>query len=196
MDKTYIVAGWYTPDYKHWADRLIKNLDNLCELTDFVEVPKKDGGWEANTLRKPFQILDAMDRNPDRTIIFLDVDCVVRRQLFDLAQIPGDFGVHMRWRRNFKNRSGTMVIKPTAKACEMLARWARLNEEAPAGTVDQMTLPQAIMQTEGLSLTILETRYCAVAADALADPIILHDNAAAFQPKITPWARALALVRP
>jgi len=66
-----IVCGWYTPDYQHWVDRLKINLDNIDVKHDFVEVEKKEGGWEVNTNQKPSQIIAALKRHPDKRIIFM-----------------------------------------------------------------------------------------------------------------------------
>ena len=66
MTATWIVCGWFTPDYRCWADKLITSLDAVGAPHDIVEVPKLPGSWEANTLAKPAQLLAAMDRIPAR----------------------------------------------------------------------------------------------------------------------------------
>ena len=187
---TYVVCGWYTPDYAGWARRLEKNLNEIGHTHDFVEVAKAHGGWEANTMMKPLQIAAAMDRHPGETIVFLDVDCEVLKPLHDLAAIKGDVGVHMRAKAvkggiaRLSARSGTMVFKPTPAAYALVNKWASLCRAAPKGSVDQRTLPMAIAMTFGLSLDNLDVKFCAVANDKVAEPVILHDSASKETPKI------------
>jgi len=193
-----VVCGWYTPDYKRYADALRANLNQIGELHDFVEVAKDSGIWEVNTLRKPAQILAAMERWPERTIIFLDVDCHVSGELGDLASIGGDVGLHFRARTlrdgtpRLNARSGTMVIRPTRAARLLIEAWARLCVDAPFGAVDQRTLPMAIALTPGLTITVLGNEYCSVHGDGIADPVISHDCASQYTRKVPRWRRVFS----
>jgi hypothetical protein len=56
----WIVCGWFTPDYRVWADKLIASFDAAGAPHDIVERPKLPGGWEANTMAKPLAVRDAM----------------------------------------------------------------------------------------------------------------------------------------
>jgi hypothetical protein len=67
LDSTYVVCGFYTPDYHRWLPKLIDSL-RLRGALLLRRVPKTRGGWEANTMAKPVHILAAMDRDPDRVI--------------------------------------------------------------------------------------------------------------------------------
>ena len=131
------------PDYRAWAFKLITSLDDRGIPHDIVEVPKLPGSWEANTMAKPAHLLDAMDRHPDKVIVFLDVDCRVRGDLSPLAEIGGDVGFYLRtkWRRSggmrFGARSGTVVVRPTAGARAYVEAWIAAAAEAPWGNVDQ-----------------------------------------------------------
>lgn len=192
-----IVAGWYTEDYAHWLPRLRASLDKFGHEHDFVEVHKAAGGWERNTMRKPAQILAAMDRHPNRTIVFLDVDCEVLDPLDGLAGISADVAMHFRCRYmrdgtpRLNARSGTMVFRPTAGARSLVERWALLSLNAPRGAVDQRTLPMAIATTPGASVAVLDVRHCAVPNDRVSDPVILHDSASRSIVKIPSWKRTL-----
>ena len=193
----YIVCGWYTPDYAKWVRGLADSLDKLRIEYDFVSVPKIAGGWERNTMRKPAQILAAMNRHPDKVIVFLDVDCEVLAPLDALASIKGDVGFHMRCKYRKSGlprmaiRSGTIVVKPTPMAVRFIHAWVAAGKCAPRGSVDQRTLPMAIAATPGLAIEFLDGRYCAVAADHVATPAILHDSASRKMPKISSTMRSL-----
>jgi len=138
-----------------------------------------------------------MMRHPLKTVVFLDVDCVVLRKLNPVARISGDVGLHPRWKvmrgtGRMTIRSGTMVVRPTATAFTFLTEWARLSESAPYGTVDQMTLLPALAATPGISVSLLDNAACAVAADKVAAPIVLHDSASSRIKKVPKLIRSAA----
>lgn len=198
MEKDYVICGWYTPNYRHWADRLKANLDRIGEPWSFTEVQPLPGGWEANTLRKPAQILEAMGRHPDKMVIFLDVDCEVLHSLEELSEIDADIALHFRCKTlrdgmpRLMARSGTMVLNPHASTIAFLKAWRDLNKAAPFGTVDQRTLPAAIARTPGLSVEVLDVAFCATPADGVRSPVILHANASRSQKKVPGFLRRAA----
>ena len=179
----FVVCGWYTPDYRNYWERLRANLENINSRHDFIEVLKPDQGWEANTMRKAEQALVAMDRHPDTTIIFIDVDCVVLGTLDDLselARIPGDVGLflHTKWKQHGSPwigiRSGTLVIKPTAAARQFIECWRSASAAAPRYCTDQDSIRYALGCVPNLSVTLLDIRYCAVPGDRHPSPVIFH----------------------
>jgi len=188
---TYIVCGWYTPDYAHWVPPLLASLDAVRAPHDFTQVDQMAGGWERNTLRKPRMLAEAMGRHPGTTVILMDVDALVKRPLDELAGITTDVGVHLRGKLSklgnlrFGSRSGTMVVRPTAKAQAFVALWAQLSEAAPWGTVDQRTLTVAIARTAGLTVTNLSVRFCATEADKVVEPVIAHGRASRDVSKVS-----------
>ena len=179
----YIVAGWYTPNYSHWLDGLIPSLEAVGAPHDFVEVAPMADTWEANTMRKPRQIANALSRHPTKTVIFLDVDCTVLKPLSPLVMIRGDVGAYLRtkYRRDGTTksgwRSGTMVFKPTAAARDFVTAWVIESERADRYSVDQDSLAVALGRVPGLSITTLGVEWCATVGDQCADPAIYHDSA-------------------
>lgn len=203
---SYVVCGWYTPDYAPWAEKLIASLERVGAPHDIVAVPAMSGSWEAKTMAKPRHVLDAINRHPDRTVIFLDVDCEVRGDLSPLAGIGGDVGFHVRtkWRRSggmrYGARSGTMVLQPTPGARRYVEAWVAAAKDAPWGDVDQTPQMVAMGRCPGTSFTMLGAEWCATVGDKVATPIIYHDSASAKVRKIGPmerrlhrWWRSLAL---
>ena len=180
----FVVCGWYTPDYKVWADRLLSNLTALGLPHDFVVVPKPIAEWESITLLKPQQVLAAMDRNPGKTIIFLDVDCEVlsASAMVSLSEIIGDVGFYLRtkFRRSgalkWSPRSGTMVFKPSLNARKFVEMWRDLSVSAPAYAVDQDMLAITLGK-HPWSITFIDIRHCAIEGDKVSDPWILHYSA-------------------
>lgn len=196
-DNGHIVCGWFTPDYASHAAALIKSLNALGEPHDIVAVPQTNGGWEATTLRKPTQILGAVMRHRTKTVIFLDVDCVVMRPLAELARTRADVAVHLRCQRKSRGngrifaRSGTMVFRQTAAAVAMLATWINISRQAPPGYTDQYTLAEAIVRTPTLMVENLGIEWCATERDNFPDPSILHTSASKATRKMPAWMKTL-----
>ncbi len=194
---SFIVCGWYTPDYHHWLPPLVASLDRLGHDHDFARVNKSPGGWEANTLRKARQIMAAMNRHSDRTMVFLDVDCIVQKPLDGMANITADVALHLvsapvgRGYGRLFGRSGTMVLRQTDRARSMVSCWANLSDGATAGLVDQHTLTEAIARTPGLSIQHLDATFCALPKDGVLDPVIFHGGASRTQRKMPGWRRAV-----
>jgi hypothetical protein len=200
----WIVCGWYTPDYSHWLEPLRARLDSIGAPHDFVEVDKKGGGWQLNTMSKPHHLREATRRHPGKTIIFLDVDCQVTgslEALNELAEIGGDVGFYLRTRKR-KNgdpklnpRSGTLVVKPTARAQRFVDVWIELSAQFPVHAIDQDSLTVAMGRVPGLSITTLGVDQCALEADRVPSPVILHDRASMKADRISPFARLCSIVR-
>lgn len=193
----WIVCGWYTPDYKPWADRLAGSLGAVGAPHDLVEVPANRGTWESITMQKPTHVMNALRKHSDRTVIFLDADCVARQPLDELASIRGDVGAHLKCkfdkggRPRLGVRSSTLVLKPTEPARALVANWIAVGQKAPKGCVDRRTLPMALAMTPGLCLDILDVRFCAYASDKVADPVIDQGKASEHRPKISEGMRNL-----
>jgi hypothetical protein len=190
-----VVCGFYTRDYFHWVPPLQLSLDHFGCPHDFVETAKVEGGWEANTMRKATEVMNAMARHPDRVIVFIDVDARVCGDLTPLTQLAGDVAFHVQARRRrnggvrFRVRSGTLVIAPTPAARRFIETWAILSAGAHYGDVDQTTLMLAIGLVPGVAFTPLDLCYCATAGDHVANPVILHDQASRDVRKVKPWQR-------
>jgi hypothetical protein len=189
--RPWIVCGFFTPDYRPWAERLIASLEAHGAPHDIVERPKLVGGWEANTMAKARAVLEAMDRHPGKVVVFLDVDCEVRGDLAPLAHLSADVAFYVRARRRrrggmrFGVRSGTLVLKPTAAARRFVDAWVEASATAEHGDVDQTTLMLAIGSVPGVSFEPLDAKWCATAGDNVAEPVILHDQASRDAPKVT-----------
>jgi hypothetical protein len=187
----YIACGWYTPDYRHWWDALRSSLERFGIQHDFVEVPKAEGGWEFNTMRKAYEVKRAMDRHPDKTIVFLDVDCEVRGPLDELVDTTADVRLYVRVKRRKSGeikwgniRSGTMVFRPTAGARALVDSWVRESEAGHYGDVDQGSLALAFSKAVSTTYAPMPLAYIATVGDRHPAPVILHDSASKDVTKI------------
>lgn len=185
----YIVCGWYTADYGRWVAPLKSDLEKLGCAYDFTEA-NPPGSWEARCRAKPEHLLRAIDRHPDKIVIYLDVDCHVIGGLDELVAPGCDVAFHIRARRRwngdlkFAIRPGTYVSHPTAAARALAENWADECRRAPWGDVDQTPLALALVRTRGLVVRPLPVEFCATAGDKVRDPYILHDSASRGRAKV------------
>jgi hypothetical protein len=99
---SYVAVGWFTEDstYRPLAEAFAANLREHGVPFHLFAKPTL-GEWR--TTLKPTVALEAMDAYPGRTVVLMDVDCLIRGDLAPVAQIEGDVGV-------------VMFAKDTAKA--------------------------------------------------------------------------------
>ncbi len=180
---SYIVCGWYTPSYAHWLPALETSLAMVGAPHDFVQVAVTENGWEKTTMRKAAEVRAALDRHPNKTVIFIDVDCTVKGDLQGLASIDGDVGFYIRTRFR-KNgtpklgvRSGTLVFRPVERARRFVDAWIAEGTQAGPYSVDQDSLMVAMGRVAGLTITTIGVEYCATEGDLCPNPIIYHDRA-------------------
>ena len=164
----WLVCGWFTEDniYRPLAEQLAASLDAVQAPYDLAPASKREGSWEANTMQKPRQLLAAMDRHPDNTIIFLDVDFTAVGDLSPLADAPGDVALKMkgRRRRNGSSRllvsSQIIVVKPTQSAREFISAWVRLSEQgAQWGDTAETYLPLVFGEVASCSVGLLDQAH-------------------------------------
>ena len=178
----WIVSGWFTEDdkYRPLAEQLAVSLDNVGAPYDLVATPTLSGGWEANTMAKPAQVLAAMDRHPGKTIIFLDVDCRVVGDLAPLVNsVTSDIAIRFRAKARANRmwmtpRSSTMVFRPTAAARRFVDAWHDAGKEADLGTIDQTTFVTTLCRSPGVSFSPLGPEWGAMADDNYPKAAIVH----------------------
>ena len=160
----WIVCGWSTNDpvYRSLAKHLAASLDEVGAPYNLVEVARRKGGHQANTMAKPHHVLGAMSRHSDKTIVFSDVDCVAVSDVAPLATVSGDFACKLRARRlrtgsvNVAVSSTVFVVKPTVAARRFVEIWRSLSTASFWGDTDQTTLALTLGQNHGCSIGHLD----------------------------------------
>jgi hypothetical protein len=147
----WVVCGWFTEDpvYRPLAEQLAASLDAVGAPYDLVSVRKLPGSWETNTLAKAGQALAAVNRHPDKTVVFMDIDYTARGDISWLADSPGDVAMQMVARRR-KNGSArlapsaqVMVFKPNYAARRFIEAWIDLGREPNPGDTSEAFLTLA-----------------------------------------------------
>ena len=86
---SFIVCCFYTASYQEHAMRLKSSLDQFKISYYFSEV-EDAGYWEANTRLKPHFVLDCLNKFPDKDILYLDADAVVKKPIDYFNRVTAD----------------------------------------------------------------------------------------------------------
>jgi len=184
-DTSYIVTGFFTPDYFPLADALSKNLIEYGISHHLYARAKSAGQWGHQTLQKPSVLKAARLDHPNKVLILMDVDCRVRGDISAMLEITGDIAVPMG-RKPMKNgtalKPGTRVLllRPTAQADAFLKDW---DEMCTLGLYpvenDEIRLQMAIEDSAGrFAVTTLPHHFTGrEIRKATQKDIIIHDSA-------------------
>jgi hypothetical protein len=185
----WIVCGWFTDDplYRGYAQNLATSLDQVGAPYDLVATEKLTGGWEVNVRAKPFHVLAAMDRHPEKTVIFMDVDYTAVADLSPLARMRGDVGLKMGAKRrpNGSTRvtagDQVLVLKPNAAARNLVETWLRLASDARPGDTGETFF----------SLAVGRVQNCALSNIGSVDPFLKHDKASRHTTRMNGFGREM-----
>ena len=159
----WLVTGWFTPNYR----------------------PLALGGWD--TSPKPAVALEAMDLYPGKTLVLMDVDCIVRGDIAPVTQIRGDVGVTVIARNTRKGRrwshsllveasSRVVVFRPTAGARAFAQAWADEIERS-AIRHDENSMAWAFLSSPGVDFDYIPQEFSGREAGTVPDAVIVHDSA-------------------
>jgi len=188
----WVVVGYYTEGrYAEIAKKLISSLHEFS-IPHEVESVKDLGSWDANTRYKPTFIKRMMDRYPNRSIVYVDVDAVFYKYpyLFDVldADSSVDVAVHILDHRKYRKRkvskpsellSGTIFLRVCDKTRKIVDEWERICINNP-GLWDQVALDK-VLRGKNRKFYNLPVEYCMIFdydyGIDIRDPVIKHFQA-------------------
>lgn len=180
----WLVVGWFTPDYRHWAERLAKSLDSVGAPFHLFAKDGSPDGWLANTRRKPLIAVEAMDRFPDKTIVLTDVDAEALSDISPMVAIRADASAYLKPKVTRKGRtelqlsSRVIVLKPTAAARKLITDWQAECARVAAHIADEAALGVVLANSPGLAFAPMDVRFAARERDvAPKDAALVHDSA-------------------
>lgn len=158
-----LYISFATPDYDAHARRLVESLDRFG-LPHWVSLMPGTGSWVRNCAMKPEFVLRMMRRHPDRPVVWVDADAVVRKYpaLFGGLGVEADAAVcKYAWKRARKTEvlSGTLYFENNGPSLALVGRWADLQKQAP-DVWDQRTLEEALATTPEARVRNLPVEYC------------------------------------
>ena len=191
---TYLVVGWFTPNYRPLAERFAANLAEHGAPFHLFARPKVASGW--NTAQKPDVVLHAMGMYPDTTLVLMDLDCIVHGDISPLAAVPGDVGITViarnipgrvdrRWRvgedRRWRHQiavecsSRVVVFRPTSGACGFVLNWRQQVVNSLVNH-DEHSMVWAYLHSAGVSFSYIDARFSGREVGQLPGAIVEHES--------------------
>lgn len=165
-----VVVSFYTigTGYEKEAQRLVREL-HLFGFEHDIEGIQSFGSWQANTQYKAKFIAGMMDKYPQRSILWLDVDSSICQypDVFDDADF--DLGVHkIDWakytplRKDKQLANAVIYLKNTDKVRQFVSAWIKLNTEQP-DRIEMQTMAEVLDKWESkLNFHNLPASYCQI----------------------------------
>ena len=181
----WLVVGWFTPDYERLAAKFADTLDKYNVPYHLYARDKIHKVW--NTKQKPRVLLGAMVQYPNKTIVLMDVDCIITDNIANIVNFHGDVGIAAFVRTPTKNNwvhvhcsSRVVVIRPTLSAHRLVQNWLLFTHKDDRKG-DEIGLAQAFIQTKGVDYHYLSREYSGRNITHTKDAIVTHDSAHAKQ---------------
>ena len=143
---SFVVCCFYTDSYRDHALSLKKSLDDFGLNYHFKQVDDA-GYWEANTRIKPHFILECLQQFPNKNVLYLDADALVKKPLDYFNHITADVAFYKT--KGMPGMShdylaSTMFFNNTPNTVSLVKQWITEQEDGKRTQVDQDSLDDAM----------------------------------------------------
>lgn len=159
---SFLVCCFYTESYSDHALSLKKSLDDFDLNYHFKQV-EDAGYWEANTRIKPHFILECLQNFPNKNILYLDADALVKKPLDYFNHITADVAFYKT--KDMPGMShdylaSTMFFSNTPNTIKLVEQWIAEQVDGKHIQVDQDSLDTAMYKLgDTLSIKPLNPGY-------------------------------------
>lgn len=152
---SFIVCCFYTDSYRSHA-LILKQSLNEFNLNYYFKEVEDAGYWEANTRIKPHFILECLKKFPNKNVLYLDADAIVKKPLDYFNHITADVAFYKAkglpgMSHNYL--AGTMFFSNTDNTIALVEQWIAEQVDGKQTQVDQDSL-DAAMDKLGNTLTV------------------------------------------
>lgn len=161
-DQQFLVCCFYTSSYKEHAMRLKESLDTFNVGYYFSEV-EDAGYWEGNTRLKPHFIQECLELFPEKDVLYLDADAVIKKPINYFNSITKDIALYKATGlpgMSHNYLAGTMFFKNNQLTRDFVNQWIAEQKNGKKTQVDQDSLDEAMIKFENkLSVEPLPAGY-------------------------------------
>ena len=180
----WLVTGWFTPDYRPLAEAFGANLAEHGAPSHLFASRRSEAG--THRLSRPW-CWRRWTAYPGKTLVLMDVDCIVRGDIEPVTQIRGDVGVTVIARNTRKGRrwshsllveasSRVVVFRPTVGARAFAQAWADEIERS-AIRHDENSMAWAFLSSPSVDFDYIDQAYSGREAGTVPDAVIVHNSA-------------------
>lgn len=188
-NQRYVVCGFYTPNYLGQVTSMKRSLE-AHGINHFLKRYERLETWEATTRLKPVFLDYCLKKFPDRDILYLDADAVVRKPLTFFDDVKSDICMlfHptvVRGKHFLRISAGTVYCRNTEGGRRFAQLWMAQEDKCGKLNVDEDMIYMAFAEMQGISITVLPREYYKIFDDPGLDPVIEHFQASRYQFKWT-----------
>jgi hypothetical protein len=181
----HLTVGWFTPDYRPLAQKFAANLQEHGEPYHLWAKPS-GAGW--STRRKPTVVLEAMDLYPGKTVVLMDVDCVVRGDIAPATEVDGDVGIIVVARNMKRGKrpahwiatecsSRVVVFRPTEGARAFARKWQETIERSTVDHDEHSMIWAMLASLPTTRFAYIDQKFSGREIGQIPGAVIEHDSA-------------------
>lgn len=183
----FVVCAFFTDNYADQVASLAASVESFG-LAFYKKRYDSRGFWEANTRIKPEFLLHCLDKFPDKDVLYLDADSVMKKFPDLLVNFNGDIGVYASdTRQGFTHSylTGTLFLTNNDCVRRFLHRWIE-SQGAKATDVDQDGFQKAVQWSTDVRVVSLPASYTKIfdRSDMGGEAVIEHYQASRRQVKL------------
>jgi len=147
---SFVICCFFTDTYFDHAMSLKSSLDDFG-LNYYFKRVADAGYWEANTRIKPHFVLECLERFPQKDVLYLDADAMVKKPLNYFNHIDADVAFYKT--KGLPGMShdylaSTMFFKNTPATRQLVEQWIAEQVDGKRTQVDQDSLDEAMNKLE------------------------------------------------
>ncbi len=190
--QSYVACAFYTPNYLEQVLSLKASLEALG-INHYLKRYARARTWEATTRLKPVFVDHALDKFPDKDVLYLDADAVVRRPLEFFDGVSSDISIlfhHIQagGTNYLRVSAGTVFVRNTVGGRKFARLWKDAEPHCGPLTLDEDMIYMAFSDMAGISITVLAPNYVKIFDRPGEEPVIEHFQASRQQFK---WRRVI-----
>ena len=190
--QSYVVCAFYTPNYLPQITSLKRSLE-AHGISHFLKRYERLATWEQTTRLKPVFLDYCLKKFPQKDVLYLDADAVVRKPLAFFDGVTADISMlfHPQKKGNMhylRISGGTVFVRNTPGGRRFAELWKGAEKNCGTLTLDEDMIYMAFADMAGVSIAVLPPSYYKIFDKPGADPVIEHFQASRGQFK---WRRVI-----
>ena len=193
--QSYVACAFYTPNYLPQLLSLKASLE-AHGINHYFKLYERAATWEATTRIKAAFVQHCLKKFPDRDVLYVDADAIVRKKPEFLDTVKTDLSllfhpVKARRHPMMRVSLGTFFVRNTPGGRQFADLWASQESNAKLMTCDDDMIIAVFDKLTGVSITVLPATYYKVFDQPGEDPVFEHFQASRGEVKIRNTVRKI-----